>query len=171
MSMDAKLTHLRPGATPFEVLEFIQARWPNWDATDAEVAEWHKALAKMPDDDALGEAISSHYQESNWRSPKIGQIRGHYRKLTVSARLDKKQQVPVGCTGIFVRCIDPPPGKPAYLKFEREVIFPRADQMPSDRHVLRKVAEAMRDHYQAVYGGRWMIFWPTGEEDYTYRGL
>ena len=111
-----------------------------------------------------------HYQESNWRSPKIAQIKGHYRKMTSSAAQDKKRDVRIGGTGFFIRCVEPPPGKSGYLKFEREVIFPREDQVPGDRNEIRRIAENMRDFHQETYGGRWMIFGPE-EHDYTYKGL
>jgi hypothetical protein len=165
------LLTLHEQSTDQDVLNYIQRRWPGWNATDEELFEWSKAVEKLANRDALTEAISRHYQESNWRSPRINKIRDHYSQQTLSAGLDAKREVKIGSTGIFVQCVEPPPGKPGYLKFKREVVFPREDQIPADRTVLRNVAEAMRAYHQKTYHGRWMIFWPTEDSDYTYKGL
>ena len=141
--------------SPKEIVAYIESIFPRWIATEAEIEIWI-------------EAVKEHYKASPYNQPKIAKILEFYRQRNHGA---EKREVKIGRTGISIRCVEPPPGKSSYLKFERELIFPCEDQIPGDRNELRRIAENMRDFHQQTYGGRWMVFWPTEESDYTYRGL
>lgn len=135
------------------VLAKMQERWPRWQPTDGELAEWSAMLAGYDYERAL-EAMTLLFRDECYNTPKPGRFRA---KMTVVAAravvVDDKPPPPLVGSGVFIRCIKAPPNHPEHLGLNREMEY--RGERPPEAKILAD-AKAAADCL-SLAGGKWEV--------------
>jgi hypothetical protein len=133
--------------------EVIQGFYPRWKPQDFELRAWMRELRKY-DYQKARKVITNLFFRLNTRTidPPAG-------KLIDALRSDAAipiQHPPTVMTSHFVKCIEGPQSNPK-LKGAKRGVFAAEKGNQSDPDYMLRIAEIMRDKYEQLYGGKWII--------------
>lgn len=133
--------------------EVIQGFYPRWNPQDFELRAWMRELRKY-DYQKARKVITNLFFRLNSRTidPPAG-------KLIDALKNDAAipiQHPPTVMTSHYVKCIEGPQSNPK-LKGAKRGVFAADRNNQNDPDYMLRIAEVMRDKYEQLYGGKWII--------------
>jgi hypothetical protein len=143
-----------------EQLQFINREvkglWPQWLPADAEVRVWMNALATL-DYDPAQKAVQACFAEQRVpaRRPVLGRFLEKARTLARSTAGSRRAARDPE-TNVFLECLEPPQGQPHMIGV-RKAVYADPPSRQCDPDYLLACADSMRQHFDRLYGGRWIV--------------
>lgn len=148
--------------------EELKGLWPEWKPTEAETRVWLGILSNY-DYKTARTSIQQYFtdQGGNYRRPKPA---GFTTKANV---IQQKKAVhkewPTVMTIHYIECIGGPERNPK-LEGARKGVFTADKNNQDDPDYVLACAETMRERYEYLYGGKWIIVKVKPAEDSGLRG-
>jgi hypothetical protein len=131
--------------------------WPKWKTNDAQVLTWAKSL-KYFNFSAVRRATEEHFtsQEGSYGRPKLYAIVEKARLYQPGNTQAKQSSIDYE-PNVFVQCIEHKNPIKVFQHFATYV----QQQYYGDRDYMMKAAESMRQKFETLYGGRWIVIQQT----------
>lgn len=140
--------------------------WPKWKTNDAQVSTWAKSL-KYFSFSAVRRATEEHFtsQEGSYGRPKLYAIVQKAR-LYQPANNQSKQSADGFEPDVFIQCVENEKF-PSRVNSYKPVIV--ESKFRNDRDYIMSTAENMRQRFESLYGGRWIVIQQSGYDQMRSR--